>query len=176
MNIYCVFCEPGKARFVASAAKACFGCETISPTTIQHTWKKGQMTDVERELLPNYVFLYFREGRPGYDRLSYMQGVIRCLRSSDRDEYELAGEDREFAMMLGKTRVYQEGDRIRISEGNFAGLKTEIRKVDHRNHRMQIEIPFAGRMVRTWVEYETIEPAEAPLNQETQEVHHGRQN
>ena len=33
-----------------------------------------------------------------------------------------------------------------------------ILKVDRRASRMQIEIPFARRIVKTWVEYEIISP------------------
>ena len=48
-----------------------------------------------------------------------MDSVLRCLRDS-AGRYELTGNDEEFALMLlekngiiGKTMVYQEGDRIR---------------------------------------------------------------
>ena len=49
-------------------------------------------------------------------------------------------------------------DRIRIREGAFEGVPAEIVKVDRRRARMMIEIPFANRSVRTWVEYEIVEP------------------
>ena len=43
-----------------------------------------------------------------------------------------------------------------IIKGVFEGVETKILKVNRRNMRMQIEIPFAGRPVRTWVEYEVV--------------------
>ena len=58
--------------------------------------------------------------------------------------------------MIGKTRVYQEGDRIRLCEGAFSGVTAEILKVDRRNMRMLIELPFARTVAKTWVEYETV--------------------
>ncbi len=66
-------------------------------------------------------------------------------------QYELTGSDEAFALMLlrqngiiGKTQVYQEGQMIRICEGAYEGIETRILKVNRRNMRMQIEIPFAG--------------------------------
>ena len=99
-------------------------------------------------------------------RLKALPDVIRCLRDSDK-RYELQGRDEQFAMMplrkdgvVGKTPVYREGDRIRISEGAFAGLETRILKVEHRASRMLVEIPFAHQPVRTWLEYEIVELTE----------------
>ena len=59
--------------------------------------------------------------------------------------------------IIGKTRVYQEGDRIRLCEGAFSGITAEILKVDRRNKRMKIQIRLAGNKVQTWVEYEIIQ-------------------
>ena len=130
------------------------------------------MIDRVRDLLPGYVFLYFEDEKAEPDALSSLQGVIRCLSDTDHG-FELTGSDEAFAMALldkggviGKTQVYREGDRIRICKGAFAGVAAEIRKVDHRASRMMIEIPFAHRKIKTWVEYEIVEPetpAEEPL-------------
>ena len=166
MNVYCLFCETGKSKYVMRAAEIIFGCYTLSPRQIQHTWRKGKMTDIPRDLLPGYVFLYLEEDVLEPSRLLQIPSVIRCLRDSS-GTFELRDYDKRFALMLlekdgiiGKTPVYEEKDRIRLTEGAFAGLKATILKVDHRAHRMQIEIPFAGRLVKTWVEYEIVTPEE----------------
>lgn len=163
MHCYCLFCEPGKSRYVAEFATALFSCEAILPKQTHHMRVKGQMKDVVRDLLPGYLFLYAESPLPG-SSLTSMQDVVRCLRTTDR-KYELLGQDEAFALLLyqkggtlGKTRVYQEGDRVRIRDGAFEGVQTEITKLDRRNHRMKIEIPFAGRKVSTWLEYEMTEP------------------
>ena len=62
--------------------------------------------------------------------------------------------------VVGKTPVYQEGDRIRIRDGAFAGVEARILRVKPRYSRMEIELNFAHRPVRTWVEYEIIEKVE----------------
>ena len=161
MFTYCLFCETAKCGYIANTAMQKLSCRAISPKQIQHTWSQGKMVDIEHDLLPGYVFLYMEEPLD-IDLLHSIQGVIRCLSSMDK-QYELSGSDEAFALMLlekngviGKTQVYQEGQMIRICEGVYEGVETRILKVNRRNMRMQIEIPFAERQVRTWVEYEIV--------------------
>lgn len=140
------------------------GGKALRPKQIQHTWAKGGGTrDTVNDLMPGYVFLYCSE-KADVTVLNTLQGVIRCL-SSTAGEYELTGQDEQFALMLlekdgviGKTRVYREGQRIKIAGGAFEGVTAKILKVERRLSRMQIEIPFASQMVKTWVEYEIVEP------------------
>ena len=175
MVIYCLFCEPGKGDYVRIAATALFGCRAIYPKQIQHRRKDAKKSpnkhngpseeyrNVERALLPGYVFLYFEGDPPKIWQLYRMDNVLRCLRDS-AGRYELTGNDEEFAQMLlekngiiGKTMVYQEGDRIRICEGAFKNVQATILKVDRRTHLMQVEIQFARQPVKTWLEYEIVE-------------------
>ncbi len=162
MYTYCLFCETGKCGYVAKTLAKRLSCRAIYPKQIQHTWSKGKMVDIEHDLLPGYVFLYLEDTPLNVASLYQVQGIIRCLSSTDK-QFELTGSDESFALMLlhkdgviGKTQVYQEGQMIRICEGVFEGVETKILKVNRRNMRMLIEIPFAGRAVHTWVEYELV--------------------
>ena len=166
MLVYCLFCETVKCNYVADKAEHEFCCTAISPKQIQHTWSKGKMVDIEHDLLPGYVFLYSENEPLDIGRIQAIKGVIRCLCSSDK-EYELTGEDEKFALMLlhnngiiGETKVYQEGQIIRICEGAFKGLETRIVKVNRQKKRMQIEIPFANTFVKTWVGFDIINDPE----------------
>ena len=166
MYIYCLFCETAKCRYVAQIVSDLYHCRTICPRQVQHTWaKNGYTKDAVQDLLPGYVFVYSREQLQGVS-LRSVRGVIRCLCNSSR-EYELSGSDEAFALMLlekdgviGKTRVFEEGQKIRICEGAFAGTGAEILKVERRLSRMLIQIPFAQQLVKTWVEYEIVQPEE----------------
>lgn len=166
---YCLFCETVKCGYVAYALERKLSCRAICPKQVQHTWSKGKMVDIQHDLLPGYVFLYLEDEPLKLASLRSVQGIIRCLSGMDR-QYELSGSDEAFALMLlqkdgviGKTQVYEEGQMIRICEGAYAGIETKILKVNRRNMRMQIEIPFAGMAVKTWVEYEIVKPASAPV-------------
>ena len=164
MYSYCLFCETSKTKYIVKAVGEMTGCRALCPRQIQHTWAKGGGTrDRINDLMPGYVFLYCEE-RTDISLLNSLQGVIRCL-SSTAGEYELTGQDERFAMMLlekdgiiGKTPVYREGQMIRIAGGAFQGVTAKILKVERRLSRMQIEIPFASQLVKTWVEYEIVEP------------------
>ena len=165
MYTYCLFCETAKCRYVAHEVTDRLGCLVISPRQIQHTWQNGKMADRSRDLLPGYLFLYCEEPTD-ISQCRYIPGVLRCLKTSEQD-YMLTGSDEAFALMIlrmngviGKTTVYEEDARIRLTEGAFTGLDAVIRKVDHRARRMQIEIPFARTLVKTWVEYEIVTPDE----------------
>ena len=162
---YCLFCETEKCAAVAGDVARRFSCRAISPRQVQHTWDRGRMVDREHDLLPGYVFVYLAQGLADIRALQAVPGVIRCLSTTDR-QFELTGGDERFALLLlekggviGKTRVYQEGQRIRICDGAYQGMETKILRVNRRNQRMQIEIPFASQAVRTWVEYELVRPA-----------------
>ena len=166
MYVYCLFCQTVKCAYVARVTEEMFGCRAILPKQVRHIWSKGKMIDLESDLLPGYVFLYFDQKQERIWRFSSVDGVIRCLGKMP-DGYELTGSDERFAMMLlssggviGKTQVYREGDRIRVCQGAFEGLETKILKVNHRNAKMLIEIPFVHRPVRCWVEYEMVETKE----------------
>jgi len=166
MRTYCLFCETGKCDYVARILMEKLACRAIHPKQIQHTWSKGSMVDIEHDLLPGYVFLYLEDEPLDVALLHSVSGVIRCLADSDK-QYELSGSDEAFALMLlrqdgviGRTKVYQEGQMIRICEGAYEGVETKILKVNRRNMRMQIELPFAGRQIRTWVEYEIVKAVE----------------
>ncbi|MBQ6961931.1 MAG: hypothetical protein IJQ33_05005 [Clostridia bacterium] len=162
MYTYCLFCETGKCDYVARALMQKISCRAIYPKQVQHTWAKGKMVDIVHDLLPGYVFLYVEDNPLDIALLRNVQGVIRCLSSQDR-QFELTGSDEQFALMLlekdgviGKTKVYEEGQMIRICQGAFEGMETKILKVNRRNMRMQIEIPFASQKIKTWVEYEIV--------------------
>ena len=163
MYTYCLFCETVKCGMIARRAEQMFDCRAISPKRVQHTWDKGKRIDRVNDLLPGYIFLYSESKLTDISALRTLDGYIRCLKGSE-DGFELVDSDEQFAMMLlrqggviGKTRVYKEGQRIHVCRGAFEGVHAEIIKVDHRNGRMLIEMPFAKRVIHTWVEYEIVE-------------------
>ena len=166
MYTYCVFCLTQKCTNVALQAQRLFDCKAIRPKREQLKWVKREAIRETHDLLPGYIFLYSEHELEHMYMLRDIQGVIRYL-SDQEHRYILQGSDKAFALMLfekdgviGKTKVYEEDEVIRICDGAYAGLETKILKVDRRNMRMLIQIPFAGMQVETWVEYEMVKPAE----------------
>ncbi len=169
MYTYCVFCETQKCKSIAAQAEQLFDCRAISPKQVQLKWVKREAIRECHDLLPGYIFLYAEEPIANPQTIRHIPGVVRCL-SDQEHRYVLQDGDEKFALMLlqkdgiiGKTRVYQEGEMVRICEGAYAGLETRILRVDRRSMRMQIEIPFGGMQVKTWVEYEMVKEAAADV-------------
>lgn len=162
MYCYCLFCETQKCQAVVQLIESRLGCRAIYPKQVQHIRKQGTMMDIERDLLPGYVFLYAESISDNLLKNMHIGGVLKALCNLD-GSCELKDEDEQFALMLlerqgkiGRTKVYEEGQEIRICQGAFGGTTSRILKLDHRNGRMQVEISFARQKVRTWVEYEMI--------------------
>ena len=177
MITYCIFCQTVKAASAARTAEVLLDCRAIYPRQVQHKRVRGGMIDVENTLLPGYVFLY-ADNELDLTVIRRINGVIKCL-SDYHGNYRLTGGDEQFAMMLfenggvlGKTLVYEVNQIIHVCEGAYKGVTAQVLKVDRRNMRMQIEIPFAGRSVKTWVEYEVVKDIN---NTDTASLQGGRQ-
>ena len=167
MTDYCLFCVTQKCRALAPEIARQTGLTALYPQQVQHTWEKGHMVDRRSDLLPGYIFVYAPAPLDAPVQVfRQFEGVLRVLGKKE-ENYILQGEDARFAQSLltlggeiGKTRVYQEGQIIHLTDQAFGGANARILKVKHRNGRMQVEIPFAGNLVKTWVEYEMVEEAD----------------
>ncbi len=163
MYSYCLFCETLKCSPLKRKIEQFSDCRVIQPKVVQHTWSGGRMIDRENDLLPGYLFLYSEDRLEEFYPLRRLDGVLRILGNRD-DGYALSGSDERFAMTLlsldgviGKTPVYEEGQRIHLADRAFSAIEAKILKVNHRNKRLQIELPFADTLVKTWIEYEMVE-------------------
>ena len=164
MIAYCLFCVTQKCRALAPEIARQTGLTVLYPQQVQHTWEKGKMVDRRSDLLPGYIFVFAPQPLET-PRLVFKRfiGVLRILGKIE-DDYILQEDDNLFAQSLlsmggeiGRTKVYQEGQMIHLTDQAFGGANARILKVNRRNGRMQVEIPFAGTLVKTWVEYEMVE-------------------
>ena len=162
MNVYCLFCDTTKTDYVVRAADQALHCLAISPKQIQHTYKSGKVIDRIHQLLPGYVFLY-SEPPLTPTSIYILPDIIRVMRNQEKT-YELTGQDEAFAMMireksgvLGKTPVIEDDGYLTIKDGIFEGMNARILRVDRRYQRMNIEVPFNGDLIRTWLQYEIVE-------------------
>ena len=75
--------------------------------------------------------------------------------------FDLLLKHAHLSSLKGLFLLHQSVDQvIYVCEGAYRGVTAKILKVDRRNMRMQVEIPFASRSVKTWVEYEIVKEAE----------------
>ena len=156
---------------IAHQLEELFPCQAIRPKREQLKWVKREAVREIHDLLPGYIFLYCEEEIVDFALLRQVRGIIRCL-SDTEHHYVLQGSDEAFAKMLlahggvlGKIPVYQEGQTIRIINGVFGGVEAKILRVDRRQARLEIALPFDKTEVKTWVEFEMVEEAEATEHQ-----------
>lgn len=166
MYTYCVFCDTQRCGEIARQAEIQLQCRAIRPKRERLKWVQHKPVREINDLLPGYIFLYTEEKIEDLSTLRRIRGVVRCL-SDTEHQYVLQGSDEAFALMLlqnngviGRIPVYEEGQTIRITEGVFGGVEASILRVDRRQARMEIALPFDKSIVKTWIEFEMVENVE----------------
>lgn len=158
----CLFCKTGKEQSVAEQIQVT--CPNVRATTMRQmkyrTCKKVK-TREEAILLPSYVF--FEAPSSMEPSIEFpMQNVIRVL-SMDSGIWQLQGEDERFVRwlfqydgLLGFSKAYKEGDRIRIISGPLKDMEGKIRRVDKRGMSGQVILSFYGKDVPVWLGFELV--------------------
>jgi transcriptional antiterminator NusG len=81
-----------------------------------------------------------------------MPGLLQILKD---EEKPLPIKEHEIAVILaltsqgdviGFSKVYKEGDAIRVAKGPLAGLEGIIESYDHRKKRIKIQLGISGTM------------------------------
>ena len=166
MYMYCLFCQTQKCGQIATTIEQLLSIRVINPKIIQRYWKKGKEELREHNYMPGYLFLYADEPIESFKDVNRISGVIRRLGTSDTG-YDLRGVDRDFAQMLlnlngtiGVMKTYQEGDTVKLASFLYQGFSGEIKRLDRKKGRAQIEFEFDGSTQSVWVGYENIEMIE----------------
>lgn len=158
----CLFCKTGKEQSVAEQIQVT--CPNVRATTMRQmkyrTCKKVK-TREEAILLLSYVF--FEAPSSMEPSIEFpMQNVIRVL-SMDSGIWQLQGEDERFVRwlfqydgLLGFSKAYKEGDRIRIISGPLKDMEGKIRRVDKRGMSGQVILSFYGKDVPVWLGFELV--------------------
>ena len=158
----CLFCKTGKEQSVAEQIQAT--CPNVRATTMRQlkyrTCKKVK-TQEEAILLPSYVF--FEAPSSMEPSIEFpTQNVIRIL-AMDSGIWQLQGEDERFVRwlfqydgLLGFSKAYKEGDRIRIISGPLNDMDGKIRRVDKRGMSGQVILSFYGKDVPVWLGFELV--------------------
>ena len=120
---------------------------------------KKVKTREEAILLPSYVF--FEAPSSMEPSIEFpKQNVIRVL-SLDSGIWQLQGEDERFVKwlfqgLLGFSKAYKEGDRIRIISGPLKDMEGRIKRVDKRGMSGQVILTFYGKDIPVWLGFELV--------------------
>lgn len=159
----CVFCRTGKENSVAeSLENEILGCRTIVPEKLRYRRTHGVAIEEKIKLFPGYVF--FRANKNCEIRKIFgHQFIYRILKNADGD-WKLEGTDKEivqrffkFNGILGFSKVYYEGGKIRVIEGFLKDFEGRIVRVNHRAKTAQIKILIQDKAFSLWTGFELIE-------------------
>ena len=158
----CAFCITGKEHALAELINRFSpGVRAIVARKENFHSEHGVKTRVEKIILPGYVFFRApKEGDPDIPR----DHLIRVLTLDDGD-WRLAGDDERFAEwlfqyggLLGFSKAYREGDRIKIVDGPLKDMEGQIQRVDKRGHSGQVALEFNGHVTMVWLGFDLIDP------------------
>ena len=159
----CLFCRTGKEKRIAAEIE--LELPDVRVIFAEKLRKRRQgRSSVEESvaLFPGYLF--FRTDAD-FDAqvLARRTDVFRLLRDSE-GIWHLRGEDLTLARglfqtdgVVGFSKAYYEGDRIRILDGMLKTYEGRIIRVNRRSQTAQIALGMDGREVTVWLGFELIE-------------------
>ena len=159
----CLFCRTGREKRVAEEIEAELpGIRVIFAEKLRKRRQGRSSVEESVALFPGYLF--FRADTD-FDAqvLARRQDVFRLLRDSE-GFWQLCGDDLTLARELfrqdgvvGFSKAYFEGDRIRITDGLLKAYEGQIIRVNRRSQTAQIALGMGGQEVTVWLGFELIE-------------------
>ena len=159
----CLFCRTGKEKRIAGEIET--ELPDVRVIFAEKLRKRRHGRDSVEESVPLFPgYLFFRTDA-GFDAqcLARKMDVYRLLRDSE-GLWHLRGEDLTLARELfrqngvvGFSRAYYEGDRIRIVDGLLKTYEGRIIRVNRRSQTAQIALGVGGQEVTAWLGFELIE-------------------
>jgi len=132
------------------ALDAEFNC--LVPRRKMKERKGGIWKEVEKLLIPGYVFVEAQMTDEEYYRLKGITGVIDILRGASnyptpltQDEVQVILSLTKEGDLVGLSDVFINGDKVEIISGPLVGLQGNIKKVDKRRFRAKIAFTLAGQ-------------------------------
>lgn len=159
----CIFCRTGNEEILAKSLQKEHPEIRVLAAAKKRMRRQGKMLIEEQvRLFPGYLFFNAEEN---FDprRMIYREDVFRILHDS-KGCWQLRGEDEAFARaifeqngVIGLSKAYYEGDRIRIVEGMLKMYEGRILRVNRRSHTAQVCVGVAGQEVTVWLGFELID-------------------
>lgn len=161
--IFCVFClfntEYSVARILEDQ-----GFDCLIPHSRRVVVKRGVKVSEQRKLLPGYIFIRTDSLTPRQEMIvRRADNVIRILSYQD-GSYNLMDRDREFVLWLWDkkgsldiSRVYKEGDRIRVIDGPLKDHEGSIVSVNIKRRCVAIQAADNSLLGRIWCSIEVVE-------------------
>ena len=162
MYAYCLFCLTQRCKVIAKLMEIRGVNRAFSPQIIRKQRKQGENIKKIYDLLPGYVFIYSEERLTDYRFFFGIDGVIRRVGKTGT-EYELAGEDLDFAMKLlekngivGGMKACHTGDEVTLEDPLFSGCEGKVTEIDYRKERAKVSFVFDNVKREIWISLDEI--------------------
>lgn len=159
----CLFCRTGREQRVISELEAAHpDIELIFARKLRRRRQGGASVEETVPLFPGYLFfrcdsafdaVQLARGEDVYRLLCDSEGCWR-LRGSD---LLLARELFRTDGVVGFSKAWYEGDRIRVADGLLKAYEGRIVRVNRRAQTAQIAFGMDGREITAWLGFELIE-------------------
>lgn len=162
----CLFCRTGREKRIAEEIETELPDVRVIFAEKLRRRRQGRSSVEECVgLFPGYLFF-----RAAADRnvlpIARHSDVFRLLRDSE-GIWHLRGSDLALARELfrndgvvGFSKAYYEGDRIRITDGMLKAYEGQIIRVNRRSQTAQIALGLGDREITAWLGFELIERSE----------------
>ena len=167
LGTYCVFCLTGHEQQVVGRLER-MGFECMVAFAVRVVTKDGRERLERRKLFPGYVF-FRAEGLDGHQVME-VQGlshVIKLLRYEE-GAYALSQQDLQFIAWLWQrggalevSRVYREGDRIRVIDGPLKDYEGQIVQVNLKRKSVAIQLTGKSLLGKVWCSVELVQGMDA---------------
>ena len=160
----CLFVTTGREREYAERLQRDVpGVCAFAACREKHHTVKGVRNKVIEVMMPGYVF--FQADAEIVPWQSFpREHLIRVL-TIEKDVWQLVGEDERFVKwlmtydgLLGFSKAYREGTKVRIASGPLKDLEGRIVKVDNRGRSGKVSLEFNGRQMVVWLGFDLIDP------------------
>ena len=145
---YVLYVLYGREREISGVIRK-MGLRVVSPSRIMLEHSKGAWREVERPLLPGYVFLEISDLPRLYNAIMKIPGAMRFL-GADGPE-SVPCEDMAYMLRLGRggeawgISSGQTADgTLLVTEGPLVGMEERIERIDARRHRAKVRFDVIG--------------------------------
>lgn len=157
--VYCVSCLTGYEEVTAQKLRHEDDVTVLAPVKLKKEWRHGGWQQIEKALVPGYVFLY------SHVPLQYPEAVKRyhlhVLTYGD-GQSALAGNDLRFADwiwrnhgLLGISKAFCDGAVVKIVEGPLRESGGVITRVDKRKQIAQVALDIGS--LKVWLSFDYIQ-------------------
>lgn len=162
----CLFCRSGMEKHIAlELGNRWPQVDFIVPEKKRIRRKNGNALEESVVLFPGYIFMRTTENIAALP-LFCVPNVYRILMDSEKN-WKLRGTDRTLAEALfqtggvvGLSKAYYDGDRIRIVDGFLKEYEGQILRVNHRRKTAQICVMIEEKEMMIWLGFELIDKME----------------